>query len=120
DTMSIRVMLVCDLFVVVYGFRYLRRLRSFPTRRSSDLVLDVVLMGTYGRLGWFLRPGHSDREWARQCLKKVGLSQYERRQIGQLDRKSTRLNSSHRTTSYAVFCLKKKKSCLQHTPPANL
>src|SRR5437762_4180823 len=25
-----------------------------------------------------------------------------------LDRKSTRLNSSHRCTSYAVFCLKKK------------
>src|SRR5437867_6332948 len=27
-----------------------------------------------------------------------------------IDRKSTRLNSSHRTISYAVFCLKKKKS----------
>src|SRR5437867_5555346 len=27
-----------------------------------------------------------------------------------LDRKSTRLNSSHRTISYAVFCLKKKTS----------
>src|SRR6266516_4934114 len=27
-----------------------------------------------------------------------------------LDRKSTRLNSSHRTSSYAVFCLKKKKN----------
>src|SRR5437867_5278908 len=27
----------------------------------------------------------------------------------QQDRKSTRLNSSHRTISYAVFCLKKKK-----------
>src|SRR5437867_5235494 len=26
------------------------------------------------------------------------------------DRKSTRLNSSHRTISYAVFCLKKKKT----------
>src|SRR5437867_9943438 len=26
-----------------------------------------------------------------------------------IDRKSTRLNSSHRTISYAVFCLKKKK-----------
>src|SRR5437867_9392354 len=26
-----------------------------------------------------------------------------------VDRKSTRLNSSHRTISYAVFCLKKKK-----------
>src|SRR5438094_8520964 len=30
-----------------------------------------------------------------------------------LDRKSTRLNSSHRTISYAVFCLKKKKLRLQ-------
>src|SRR5438094_8913676 len=29
--------------------------------------------------------------------------------LGQADRKSTRLNSSHRTISYAVFCLKKKK-----------
>src|SRR5437764_3091236 len=28
---------------------------------------------------------------------------------GKLDRKSTRLNSSHRCISYAVFCLKKKK-----------
>src|SRR5207248_8407474 len=28
----------------------------------------------------------------------------------ELDRKSTRLNSSHRTISYAVFCLKKKRS----------
>src|SRR5438034_5403185 len=29
--------------------------------------------------------------------------------ICELDRKSTRLNSSHTVTSYAVFCLKKKK-----------
>src|SRR5437879_9500742 len=29
--------------------------------------------------------------------------------LGQVDRKSTRLNSSHRCISYAVFCLKKKK-----------
>src|SRR5256885_13238099 len=28
-----------------------------------------------------------------------------------LDRKSTRLNSSHLVISYAVFCLKKKKTC---------
>src|SRR5690242_21491585 len=27
------------------------------------------------------------------------------------DRKSTRLNSSHMSISYAVFCLKKKKNC---------
>src|SRR5207248_7435956 len=30
--------------------------------------------------------------------------------LGASDRKSTRLNSSHRTISYAVFCLKKKKN----------
>src|SRR3712207_8912201 len=30
--------------------------------------------------------------------------------LGQQDRKSTRLNSSHANISYAVFCLKKKKS----------
>src|SRR5436190_12702789 len=29
-------------------------------------------------------------------------------QLGDLDRKSTRLNSSHTVISYAVFCLKKK------------
>src|SRR5437763_10278841 len=36
--------------------------------------------------------------------------------IGQsVDRKSTRLNSSHRCISYAVFCLKKKKKKTQTT-----
>src|SRR3712207_7839667 len=33
---------------------------------------------------------------------------------GQRDRKSTRLNSSHANISYAVFCLKKKKTYLHH------
>src|SRR5256885_3681298 len=32
------------------------------------------------------------------------------------DRKSTRLNSSHLVISYAVFCLKKKKTLLQDRP----
>src|SRR2546430_12190060 len=32
-----------------------------------------------------------------------------------LDRKSTRLNSSHSQISYAVFCLKKKKHTINHT-----
>src|ERR1039457_7413423 len=34
-----------------------------------------------------------------------------------LDRKSTRLNSSHLVISYAVFCLKKKKRRCQQSPP---
>src|SRR5260221_7710801 len=33
------------------------------------------------------------------------------------DRKSTRLNSSHTVTSYAVFCLKKKRRCMKKGPP---
>src|SRR5437762_6760076 len=33
------------------------------------------------------------------------------------DRKSTRLNSSHRCISYAVFCLKKKKNNTSAPPP---
>src|SRR5437763_3484978 len=35
------------------------------------------------------------------------------------DRKSTRLNSSHRCRSYAVFCVKKKNSSLEF-PPAEV
>src|SRR5256885_13092976 len=35
-----------------------------------------------------------------------------------LDRKSTRLNSSHLVISYAVFCLKKKKNDVQYIPTA--
>src|SRR5437667_6769522 len=35
---------------------------------------------------------------------------------GRLDRKSTRLNSSHITISYAVFCLKKKKNKQETSP----
>src|SRR2546429_6138129 len=37
------------------------------------------------------------------------------RGTGNLDRKSTRLNSSHGYISYAVFCLKKKKTTVTHT-----
>src|SRR5258708_12847272 len=36
------------------------------------------------------------------------------------DRKSTRLNSSHQIISYAVFCLKKKKTNATHAPPPHL
>src|SRR5947208_4995526 len=39
----------------------------------------------------------------------------ERHGLDLIDRKSTRLNSSHQINSYAVFCLKKKK---EHANPA--
>src|SRR2546426_6737383 len=51
---------------------------------------------------------------AERVAHRVGCRQADGEQIGgtaaaQLDRKSTRLNSSHLVISYAVFCLKKKK-----------
>jgi manganese/zinc/iron transport system ATP- binding protein len=66
-----------------------RRVGYVPQRESVDWdfpvsVLDVVLMGTYGRLGWVRRPGRKDREWARECLAEVGMADFAGRQIGQL------------------------------------
>lgn len=47
-------------------------------------VLDVVLMGAYGKLGWIRRPRRAEVELARQTLKKVGMEEYASRQISQL------------------------------------
>jgi manganese/zinc/iron transport system ATP- binding protein len=60
-----------------------------PQRESVDwdfpvTALDVVLMGTYGRLGWFRRPGAKERDLARQCLAQVELADFADRQIRQL------------------------------------
>jgi manganese/zinc/iron transport system ATP- binding protein len=60
-----------------------------PQRESVDwdfpvTVRDVVLMGTYGRLGWFRRPGRKERETADKCLDQVGMRSFSHRQIRQL------------------------------------
>jgi manganese/zinc/iron transport system ATP- binding protein len=60
-----------------------------PQRESVDWdfptsALDVVTMGSYGRLGWFRRPGRRQREKARECLDKVGIRDLAGRQISQL------------------------------------
>ncbi|MCP9485825.1 MAG: metal ABC transporter ATP-binding protein [Gaiellaceae bacterium MAG52_C11] len=52
---------------------------DFPTS-----VLDVVLMGRYGRIGWVRRPGKVDREAAREALAQVGMADLAGRQISQL------------------------------------
>src|SRR5437660_7480527 len=46
---------------------------------------------------------------ARGCADGVALACVEKQDPQPIDRKSTRLNSSHVAISYAVFCLKKKK-----------
>ncbi|CAM5793433.1 MULTISPECIES: metal ABC transporter ATP-binding protein [Brevibacillus] len=76
----------------VYGKPFSQQRRSVgyvPQRESVDWdfptdALDVVLMGRYGRLGWFRRPGKADRQFALDCLKKVGMADYADRQISQL------------------------------------
>ncbi len=52
---------------------------DFPTN-----VLDVVMMGRYGALGWIRRPQKKERELAMQALEKVGMEAYTTRQISQL------------------------------------
>ncbi len=52
---------------------------DFPTN-----VLDVVMMGRYGNLGWIRRPGKAERELAMNALEKVGMQAYAERQISQL------------------------------------
>ncbi len=47
-------------------------------------VFDVVLMGTYGQLGWFKRVGRKQRSIAQAAIEKVGLCDFSDRQIGQL------------------------------------
>src|SRR4051812_49487160 len=44
----------------------------------------------------------------------VGI-RHQREAVAEIDRKSTRLNSSHMSISYAVFCLKKKKQNKRHS-----
>lgn len=66
-----------------------RRIGYVPQRESVDWdfpinVLDTVLMGTYGELGWFRRPKARHRERAMECLERVGMQDFARRQIGQL------------------------------------
>src|SRR3712207_7377817 len=68
--------------------------------------------------------GHADRDPARAVDQQVRDARRQHRGLllgavvvgleidGVLDRKSTRLNSSHANISYAVFCLKKKKQIL--------
>src|SRR5437868_9786076 len=84
--------LQCTL-IFFYCYVNHRDLHSFPTRRSSDLIVGSGSDSTLDEVT-------IDSGTAVTLNTGVPLS----------DRKSTRLNSSHVSTSYAVFCLK-KKSC---------
>src|SRR5207244_8841310 len=77
-------------------------LHSFPTRRSSDLGLFSTKITPESLRTPSSAPGLS------AIFKPSGRSRGIQLSLC-VDRKSTRLNSSHQIISYAVFCLKKKK-----------
>jgi manganese/zinc/iron transport system ATP- binding protein len=79
-------------WIKIFGKSYrenCRRVGYVPQRESVDWdfpvnVMEVVLMGRYGRLRLGQRPGKHDREVAAECLDKVKMLPFARRQIGNL------------------------------------
>lgn len=66
-----------------------RRIGYVPQHGSVDWdfptdVLDVVMMGRYGALGWIKRPGKREKDVALHALEQVGMTAYKHRQISQL------------------------------------
>ena len=66
-----------------------RRIGYVPQRAGLDWdfptdVLDLVTMGTYGRLGWLRRPDAEARETALAALERVDMADFAGRHIGAL------------------------------------
>src|SRR5690606_41360667 len=100
--------------------RWLGAARSFPTRRSSDLRFAKLCGGREARIAIIPTASLASDTGRRyeSLFDDLGVahaealpleSRHDCEQPEALDRKSTRLNSSHVKMSYAVFCLKKKK-----------
>src|SRR5207248_11321146 len=95
-------------------------LHSFPTRRSSDLVNQrpinvprpALQIASHPPATWGIVPRPVNARslpstWGARyavCPKCHARASLPKGPVA-IDRKSTRLNSSHRTISYAVFCL---------------
>src|SRR5438477_8358831 len=93
---------------------------SFPTRRSSDLAVETTLGRTL--IGEWKKGRSVNLERALKVSDRLGGHFVQGHVDGPAllpfpeDRKSTRLNSSHMSISYAVFCLKKKNNKLMTQP----
>src|SRR5699024_12505980 len=108
-------LLLCTCCFVLYSSSRPLDLPSVPTRRSSDLVLRLVAELGLTVDGPAQEPAgilHGHDAAGNHAAGK-GVTLADILDIGndlliQRDRKSTRLNSSHASISYAVFCLKQK------------
>src|SRR2546430_13377521 len=81
----------------LFPYTTLFRSRVIRVRAQQPLVIGKRVVPA---------PGLGEQQ--RAVEERVGVRGRERDRAG-VDRKSTRLNSSHSQISYAVFCLKKKK-----------
>lgn len=66
-----------------------KRIAYVPQRSNIDwdfpiTVIDTVLLGTYPKLGVFHRPKKAEKELAYECLEKVGMQEFSKKQIGEL------------------------------------
>ena len=66
-----------------------KRVAYVPQRNDLDWdfpinVLDTVILGTYPRLGILRKPGKKEKEKALLALEKVGMTSFQKRQIGEL------------------------------------
>src|SRR5690606_42007116 len=88
-------------------------LPPFPTRRSSDLYgLILPLRGPRSAANYakvWMQDGSPLLVYTRGLAERIQAEIPQWQVLPAIDRKSTRLNSSHVKISYAVFCLKKKK-----------
>src|SRR5437867_6339609 len=87
--------------------------KNNPIDAQREVLQDLVTSAQYTEFG---RKYNFSKLFSVKSYKQAvpiheydDIKPYIHRIMNGEDRKSTRLNSSHRTISYAVFCLKKKK-----------
>jgi manganese/zinc/iron transport system ATP- binding protein len=79
-----------EVLVLGKPFESNRKQISYVPQRSAidwdfpTTVLDLVMMGTYGRLGWFRRPGKKERADSMAALDKLSMQEFANRQISEL------------------------------------
>src|SRR5690242_21027487 len=104
--------LVYSAVFYCYSYGDHRDLHSFPTRRSSDLRTRAMIWAASssasGETASVVALSFPPPQPGRRSSSSGRAVPTTRR-----DRKSTRLNSSHMSISYAVFCLKKKTNIMQ-------
>src|SRR5690625_6656756 len=94
---------LCIFLVLIFiqSIPLLSPKRYKPTLKNEEIVCMIILIASIltGTIGWEIYGASMEQIFSRYFVLLLAF----------VDRKSTRLNSSHVAISYAVFCLKKKK-----------